>query len=52
MLITLQIFSTAANLYLPYVNGDIIEQGTHDELLAASGHYHDLYHAQFTAPIA
>jgi len=27
--------------------GDIIEQGTHDELLARGGFYYDLYHSQF-----
>ena len=27
--------------------GDIIEQGTHDELLAKGGFYYDLYHSQF-----
>ena len=28
-------------------NGDIIEQGTHDELLAKNGFYADLYNSQF-----
>jgi ATP-binding cassette subfamily B multidrug efflux pump len=28
-------------------NGDIVETGTHQELLEAKGFYHDLYHAQF-----
>ena len=27
--------------------GDIVEQGTHDELLAANGFYADLYNSQF-----
>ena len=27
--------------------GDIIESGTHDELLAAGGFYADLYNSQF-----
>jgi ATP-binding cassette subfamily B protein len=27
--------------------GDIIEQGTHDELLAAGGFYSQLYQSQF-----
>jgi ATP-binding cassette subfamily B protein len=27
--------------------GAIVEQGTHEELLAARGFYHDLYHSQF-----
>ena len=28
--------------------GRIIEQGTHTDLLAAGGFYHDLYNSQFT----
>jgi ATP-binding cassette subfamily B protein len=28
-------------------NGDVIEQGTHNELLAAGGFYADLYNSQF-----
>jgi ATP-binding cassette subfamily B protein len=31
--------------------GSIVEQGTHDELLAARGAYYDLYHAQFAGAI-
>jgi ABC-type multidrug transport system fused ATPase/permease subunit len=27
--------------------GRIVERGTHEELLAARGHYHDLYASQF-----
>jgi ATP-binding cassette, subfamily B, multidrug efflux pump len=29
-------------------NGHIVEQGSHDELLARHGSYYDLYHSQFT----
>ena len=28
-------------------DGDIIEQGTHEELLAAKGFYENLYNSQF-----
>lgn len=37
-----------ADLILVMKEGDIIESGTHDELLAASGFYADLYNSQFT----
>ena len=37
-----------ANLILVMHNGDIIEQGTHDELLEKGGFYYELYHSQFT----
>ena len=30
--------------------GDIIEQGTHDELLAKGGFYYELYNSQFAGP--
>ena len=33
-------------------HGRIVEQGTHDSLLAAGGAYHRLYAAQFSAPVA
>jgi ATP-binding cassette, subfamily B, multidrug efflux pump len=32
-------------------DGQIVEQGTHRELLDARGHYFDLYNSQFTAAI-
>ena len=37
-----------AGLILVMNHGDIIEQGTHAELLAAGGFYADLYNSQFT----
>ncbi len=36
-----------ADIILVVQDGDIIEQGTHEELLAAKGHYYDLYTNQF-----
>ena len=41
-----------ADLILVMERGSIVEQGTHDELLAAGGAYHTLYHAQFSAAAA
>ncbi len=40
-----------ADLILVMESGAIVEQGTHEELLAARGHYWDLYNAQFAAPV-
>ncbi|MCG3755800.1 MULTISPECIES: ABC transporter ATP-binding protein [unclassified Amycolatopsis] len=37
----------AADLILVVENGNIVERGTHDELLAAEGRYAELYHTQF-----
>ena len=31
-------------------NGDIVEQGTHDELMAKNGFYANLYNSQFERP--
>jgi len=41
-----------ADLILVMEHGQIVEQGTHDQLLATGGRYHALYHAQFAAPAA
>lgn len=40
-----------ADLILVMEDGAIVEQGTHDELLAAHGAYRRLYDAQFEAPV-
>lgn len=37
-----------ADLILVVNNGRIVEQGTHNELLAMGGFYADLYKSQFT----
>ncbi len=41
-----------ADLILVMEHGTIVEQGTHDQLLASGGAYSRLYHAQFAAPSA
>ncbi len=38
-----------ADLILVMQNGDIVEQGTHEELLSANGFYASLYYSQFEA---
>ena len=39
-----------ANLILVLSHGQIIEQGSHEELLKQGGFYADLYHSQFVVP--
>ncbi|MFI5956008.1 ABC transporter ATP-binding protein [Cryptosporangium sp. NPDC051539] len=41
-----------ADLILVMENGSIVEQGTHDSLLASDGAYTRLYNAQFAQPVA
>jgi ATP-binding cassette subfamily B multidrug efflux pump len=36
-----------ADIILMMEHGTIVEQGTHDQLLAAKGRYAELYHSQF-----
>lgn len=38
-----------ADTILVMKEGNIVEQGTHEELIARHGFYHELYHSQFTA---
>ncbi|MEU5904345.1 ABC transporter ATP-binding protein [Micromonospora sp. NPDC047467] len=40
-----------ADLILMMENGRIVEQGTHEQLLAAKGAYHQLYRSQFTGAV-
>ena len=40
-----------ADVILVMEDGQIVEQGTHHEVLEARGHYFDLYNSQFTAAI-
>ncbi len=38
-----------ADVILVLQNGNIVEQGKHEELLKQAGFYHKLYYSQFTA---
>jgi ATP-binding cassette, subfamily B, multidrug efflux pump len=40
-----------ADLILVMRDGNIVEQGTHEDLLAQEGFYAELYNSQFTAPL-
>jgi ATP-binding cassette subfamily B multidrug efflux pump len=40
-----------AHTILVMNHGRIVEQGTHEELLARRGFYHDLYNSQFVEPL-
>lgn len=39
-----------ADVILVMQHGDIVEQGSHDELIAAGGAYYELYQSQFAGP--
>lgn len=39
-----------ADLIIVMVDGDVVEQGTHETLLAHHGAYYDLYQSQFSGP--
>jgi ATP-binding cassette subfamily B protein len=41
-----------ADTILVMNRGEIVEQGTHDELLERRGFYSELYHSQFVEPLA
>jgi ATP-binding cassette subfamily B protein len=41
-----------ADVILVMEHGDIVEQGSHEELLAAGGAYARLYQSQFAAALA
>ncbi|NLC84909.1 MAG: hypothetical protein GX749_07535, partial [Ruminococcaceae bacterium] len=41
-----------ADLILVMRDGDIIEQGTHTQLLAAKGFYSELYQSQFETGVS
>lgn len=41
------VYNKNADLILVMKDGNIVEQGTHNELLKKKGYYEQLYHAQF-----
>ena len=41
-----------ADLILVMKDGNIVEQGKHEELLAKNGFYASLYNSQFTVPVS
>ncbi|WP_172120708.1 ABC transporter ATP-binding protein [Actinomyces faecalis] len=41
-----------ADTILVMEHGDIVEQGSHDELIARRGAYYELYQSQFSGPVA
>jgi ATP-binding cassette subfamily B protein len=41
-----------ADIILVMNKGRIIEQGNHEELIAAHGFYYDLYMSQFLSPVS
>lgn len=41
-----------ADLILVMRDGNVVEQGTHDELMTQNGFYADLYNSQFAVPLA
>ncbi len=41
-----------ADMILVMKDGDIVEQGNHEELLAANGFYANLYNSQFEETVA
>jgi ATP-binding cassette subfamily B protein len=41
-----------ADTILVMERGSIVEQGSHEELLARRGAYYELYRSQFTEPLA
>ena len=49
---SLDLLAGDADLILVMRDGDIVEQGTHDELIQKNGYYAELYNSQFEVAIA